>query len=43
MGHSGDFVMPFAETMGEMWDSGDLFSVFPDGFKVALGQVNEQF
>jgi hypothetical protein len=43
MGHSGDFVMPFAETMGKMWDSGALFSVYPWGFKGALGKVNEQF
>ena len=41
MGHSGDFVLPFAETMGKMWDSGALFSVYPWGFKGALGKVNE--
>ena len=43
MGHSGDFVMPFVETIGKMWDSGALFSVYPWGFKGALGKVNEQF
>ena len=43
MGHNGDFVLPFAETMGKMWDSGSYFSVYPWGFKSALGKVNEQF
>ena len=43
MGHQGDFVLPFAETMGKMWDSSAIFSVYPWGFKSALGKVNEQF
>ena len=43
MGHNGDFVVPFAETMGKMWDSGSYFSVYPWGFKSSLGKVNEQF
>ena len=43
MGHQGDFVMPFAETMAKMWDSGAIFSVYPWGFKGALGKVNENF
>ena len=43
MGQNGDFVVPFAETMGKMWDSGAYFSVYPWGFKTSLGKVNEQF
>ena len=43
MGHNGDFVQPFAECMGKMWDSGAIFSVYPWGFKSALGRINEQF
>ena len=41
MGQNGDFVVPFAETMGKMWDSGSYFSVYPWGFKSSLGKVNE--
>ena len=36
-------MLPFGETMGKMWDSGAMFSVYPWGFKGALGKVNEQF
>ena len=43
MGHKGDFVVPFTETMGKMWDSSAIFSVYPWSFKSALGKVNEQF
>lgn len=43
LGHNGDFVLPFAETLGKMWDSGAIFSVYPWSFKSALGKVNEQF
>ena len=40
MGHQGDFVLPFAEAVGKMWDSNAIFSVYPWGFKGALGKVN---
>lgn len=43
LGHNGDFVLPFADTMAKMWDSGAIFSVYPWSFKSALGKVNEQF
>lgn len=41
LGHSGNFVLPFADTMVKMWDSGAIFSVYPWSFKSALGKVNE--
>ena len=43
MGHKGQFVQPFAETMVKMWDSSSVFSCYPMSFKSALGKVNEQF
>ena len=43
MGHNGDFVLPFAETVAKMWDSGSIFSVYPWSFKGALGKVKEEF
>ena len=43
MAHDGKFVIPFADTIGKMWDSGSIFGCYPMGFKAALGKVNEQF
>jgi ubiquitin C-terminal hydrolase len=43
MSAQGEFVKPFAELMGKMWDTNSLFSVVPYGFKKALGKVNEDF
>ena len=43
MGQKGEFVAPFASTMGKIWDSGALFSVYPWQFKTALGKLNNDF
>ena len=41
MGHNGNFVLPFSDTVGKMWEPSGLFSVYPWGFKGAIGKVNE--
>ena len=43
MGCKGEFVKPYAETVEKMWDSSAYFSIYPWGFKRALGKVNADF
>jgi ubiquitin C-terminal hydrolase len=43
MGYQGDLVKAFAELMGKLWMSDSMFSVWPWGFKRALGRINEDF
>lgn len=43
LGCKGEFVKPYAQTVDKMWDSGKILSIYPWGFKSALGKVNADF